>query len=185
MFRRIWGDFDGPSFFEYGSADFGPGKGTTLSAQPLSQETDRKIEQEHMRRVKGIAGPSKSLGVTALTSPVQPDGGQRQQRQTLLKKLEPVSKQSHRIEQSAQHLRIDVVQADKLSQKIPPSPPPKEVEDQDRQHTRTIVICHDQIARQKADGHRRQRDRPHDPRLAGTFRLFYQADDQQRDQKRP
>ena len=138
-----------------------------------------------MYRVKGIAEPLKPLGVKALTPPVQPDGDQRQQRQTLLQQLELVSKQSYRIEQPAQHLRVDIVQADKLSQEIPPSPAPEEIEDQDRQHTRAIVICHDYIARQEPGCHRRQRDRPHDPRLAGPFCPFYQTDDQQRDQKRP
>ena len=75
-----------------------------------------------MHRIKSIAQILEGLAVVALSSAVQPDGNQRQQRQSLLTDLKFVSEQVNGIHQTTQHLHIDPVKRKELSQQAPPFP---------------------------------------------------------------
>ena len=85
-----------------------------------------------MPGIKGVLEILKPFRVVALFAPVQPDGHQRQQRQTLLNHQKRMAEKSNGIGVASQHFHMDPVEANCLPQKARKVPAPEEIKYQYR-----------------------------------------------------
>ena len=104
-------------------------------------EVQHQNQQQHMHRVKGVAGILERLAVVALPPAVQPDRHQCQQRQPLLAKLKVHTEELDGVHKPAQQFHVDPVQRRQLPQQAPPLAPMEEVKDEHGQHTGTVLSC--------------------------------------------
>ena len=84
--------------------------------------------------VEGVAGVLEHPGVMAAIAPVEPDEGEGEQRQRLAGKENWLPEQRKFVAKAAQHLYMDVPQAENLANATPPFLLPEEIEHQHRRN---------------------------------------------------
>ena len=91
----------------------------------------------------------------------------------------------HGIHQTTEELDIDPIQGEELAQEAPPLPATEEIENEQREHTGTIVIHHAEDAEHGTEYHD-QRHRQHvNSDLLLLPRLLHQMDAEEAEQQRP
>ena len=138
-----------------------------------------------MDGVKGVARILERLAVVTLSPAVQPDGNERQQRQSLLAQLKFHAQQPHGVHQAAQQLHIHPVESQQLPQQTPPFPTTEDIEDQHRQNTGAVVVHHAQrTQRHTGEGHEDEHQQERPALSLPPYRLC-QPDTQKPQQQRP
>ena len=81
-----------------------------------------------MGRVEGVAEIAESLAVVALSAPIEPDGEESQQGQSLTDQEEGLPEEVELISEPAEDLHIDIPQAEQLTGQLPPLPTTEKVD---------------------------------------------------------
>ena len=83
-----------------------------------------------MNRIECVAGILKRLGMIPLSAAIEPDWDQSKERKALTSKKISTAEQVDLIPKSAQHLHIDIPEADELRDTTQPISLPEEIENE-------------------------------------------------------
>ena len=129
-----------------------------------------------MKRVECVIAILQQPAVITLFAAIQPNGDQRQKGETLTNEKVGFAKQLQFVSKSAQHLHVDVPQAEQLTGITPPFLLPEEIEYKDSQNARVVEIHHGQQSCDITDHNGRTSHQQADPKLFLGFGLFIPMD---------